>query len=522
MKILSNLKVKYQVSILVSILIIFQIMIFYISYANLLDLNKTLTTVFGTRLPAIDNLIQADRDFQQSLVAERTLLLSSLGQKDISTQAKDYLKNRDQVIERFNTYTKLASTESEKKEISLFKKSYEKWKTQSDSTLMITENGITGDSSDNIKKSLNELAPLFENSRDSLDKLQEIILADTKKEYDESIQEFNTTKKAVLTLLGASVIFSIAFSIFIIVMINKLISKALNTLDSENRELNKISDDLATRAQALASASIEQSSSVTETSSSLTRISQMVKTNTENAVSSNETVNDSQKKLNNAISMITNLAELVEKINQATLELTSRVNNSHSKFNEILSVFNEIQSKTSVINDIVFQTKLLSFNASVEAARAAEHGKGFAVVAEEVGNLAHMSGNSADEISTLLNTSLEEINKIISTSEQEVNSALSVNEKTVKDSLEISTKCEAVLKDVEEMFRIVSTTSNKIADASKEQSMGVEEINNAVQQINTVNQGTTESASDIESRSDKLLKVVDNINLSINDLKKLV
>ena len=79
---------------------------------------------------------------------------------------------------------------------------------------------------------------------------------------------------------------------------------------------------------------------------------------------------------------------------------------------EILGYIKSIEEKTKVINDIVFQTKLLSFNASVEAARAGEQGKGFAVVAEEVGNLATMSGTSAEEISKLLESSISHIESI--------------------------------------------------------------------------------------------------------------
>jgi methyl-accepting chemotaxis protein len=77
----------------------------------------------------------------------------------------------------------------------------------------------------------------------------------------------------------------------------------------------------------------------------------------------------------------------------------NQINYSNEQMSEIVKVIQEIETKTKVINDIVFQTKLLSFNASVEAARAGEQGKGFAVVAEEVGNLAQMSGNAAKEIS---------------------------------------------------------------------------------------------------------------------------
>ncbi|MHA0111674.1 methyl-accepting chemotaxis protein, partial [Klebsiella pneumoniae] len=78
---------------------------------------------------------------------------------------------------------------------------------------------------------------------------------------------------------------------------------------------------------------------------------------------------------------------------------------ANSQLQSISNIIGEISAKTNIINDIVFKTQLLSFNASIEAARAGQHGRGFAVVAEEVGNLAQMSGNAAKEIRALLEDS---------------------------------------------------------------------------------------------------------------------
>lgn len=83
---------------------------------------------------------------------------------------------------------------------------------------------------------------------------------------------------------------------------------------------------------------------------------------------------------------------------------------SNKKITEITKVISEVAAKTQVINEIVFKTKLLSFNASVEAARAGDQGRGFSVVAEEVGNLAKMSGDAAKEISNIT----EELKYIVS------------------------------------------------------------------------------------------------------------
>ena len=80
-----------------------------------------------------------------------------------------------------------------------------------------------------------------------------------------------------------------------------------------------------------------------------------------------------------------------------------------------------------MINDIVFQTKLLSFNASVEAERAGEHGKGFAVVAQEVGNLATMSGESAEEITKILDESVKMVQKLVSSNQVEIEKLVQEN-----------------------------------------------------------------------------------------------
>lgn len=81
---------------------------------------------------------------------------------------------------------------------------------------------------------------------------------------------------------------------------------------------------------------------------------------------------------------------------------------ANTKLGRLVGLIASIKNKTKVIDDLVFESRLLSFNASIEAARAGVHGKGFSVVAEEVGKLASMSGKAADEIRTLLDSSTQE------------------------------------------------------------------------------------------------------------------
>jgi methyl-accepting chemotaxis protein len=132
------------------------------------------------------------------------------------------------------------------------------------------------------------------------------------------------------------------------------------------------------------------------------------------------------------------------------------INESAKKIVEIISV----------IDGIAFQTNILALNAAVEAARAGEQGRGFAVVASEVRNLAQRSASAAKEIKTLISHSVEQV---------EVGSRL-VDQAGV------------TMTEVVQAVTRVSDIIGEITSASQEQSMGIEQINEAVMQMDTVSQ----------------------------------
>jgi methyl-accepting chemotaxis protein len=190
------------------------------------------------------------------------------------------------------------------------------------------------------------------------------------------------------------------------------------------------------------------------------------------------------------------LASSTEAINQANVQL-----------HEMVDIIGEISAKTSVINDIVFKTQLLSFNASIEAARAGQHGRGFAVVAEEFGNLAEMSGQAAKEIQSLLETSKKHVVELVDMTHQRVSDGQIVSKEALAIFNELSRETNQITRQIQ-----------RISEATREQQVGVQQTSTAMNQMDQAAQrnsllagDTLRSASDLSGQSRKLTSIMQGL-----------
>jgi methyl-accepting chemotaxis protein len=213
---------------------------------------------------------------------------------------------------------------------------------------------------------------------------------------------------AVLVLLSGAIawIFSIRLS--------RTLAALAGRLSQGSQEVLTASQSISKSSGELSDAATEQASAIQETTSAIDEVSSMVKKSADNASESQRVSQSSRQAAEQGQQSVQEMMQAINDISQSNAAIMTQVEDGNRQISEIVKVIAEIGNKTKVINDIVFQTKLLSFNASVEAARAGEHGKGFAVVAEEVGNLAHMSGSAAKEISEMLESSIRKVEGIVS------------------------------------------------------------------------------------------------------------
>ncbi len=342
----------------------------------------------------------------------------------------------------------------------------------------------------------------------------------------------DTTEEALSAVLNAQKLFLTAFNLSLIISfflawkLSAQIAKALGRvsleLNSGSHEVGIAAIELASASSDLSSASAKQSSALEQTSSAVEEISSMVKRSADLAKDADQSTTESRKKAESGGEIVKRMNQSMVAINDNTEQIAEQMKESNNRIASIQKVIEEIGEKTNVINDIVFQTKLLSFNASVEAARAGEHGKGFAVVAEEVGNLAHMSGNAAREINHLLEESTANVAKIVNETQTKLELSLASAKIVVNNGNLVANECEQVLREIVENSDQINEMVSSIAQASAESSQGVEEISKALHQMNQAVRTNASASKSCAISSEKLNVQVSGLRDSANALNLIV
>ncbi len=216
------------------------------------------------------------------------------------------------------------------------------------------------------------------------------------------------------------------------------VATATSSIDSGSREVSQSADDLSKRTE-------QQAASLEETAAALDEITANVSNSSKRAEEARTVAIQANGSARQSGVVVASAVDAMGKIEQSSQQISSII---------------------GVIDDIAFQTNLLALNAGVEAARAGEAGKGFAVVAQEVRELAQRSAKAAKEIKDLIRNSSVEVENGV---------------KLVSDTGE-------ALKAIESYIVTINQHMDAIATSSREQSVGLSEVNTAVNQMDQVTQ----------------------------------
>lgn len=349
-------------------------------------------------------------------------------------------------------------------------------------------------------------------------KFQKHILDETKINEQKS----NQLKTFILiSLIGGVLILNILGILFASQLSKVLLSVANNIRDNADHLLNA-AKNVSSSTKDLSEGSIKQATAMTETSSSMVELNSMIALNSENAGKSLEISDSNKNEVSESQVILGKVINAIQDVNNGNIEMANQVEKNNEKLDDIVKIILEINTKTTVINDIVFQIKLLSFNASVEAARAGEHGKGFSVVAEEVGNLAQSTSQAAAEITQLLNSSVEHVKKITKETSEQIGKLVDANKVKVSNCINFSEECDKNLKKVMSGSENVNRMVTEISASSNEQASGMDEISRAMNQLSDVFQNSQKLSVENQESVEVLYSEVEKLNEQVVQLNSIV
>ncbi|MDB5962748.1 MAG: chemotaxis protein [Massilia sp.] len=225
--------------------------------------------------------------------------------------------------------------------------------------------------------------------------------------------------------------------------------------------ISTASSEIAAGNHDLSSRTEEQASSLEETASSMEELTSTVRQNADNARQADQLARSATDVAVRGGTVVSKVVETMDSINAASTKIVDII---------------------AVIDSIAFQTNILALNAAVEAARAGEQGRGFAVVASEVRNLAQRSAAAAKEIKVLITDSVRQVG----------------------DGARLVDQAGSTMQDIVDSVKRVSDIIGEISLASQEQTAGIEQINVAISQMDTVTQQNASLVEEAAAASESM------------------
>jgi len=247
------------------------------------------------------------------------------------------------------------------------------------------------------------------------------------------------------------------------------IKEASETINTAAKEIAAGNNDLSHRTE-------EQAASLEQTAASMEELTSTVQANSQNAKQANQLAVGATDIAGQGVKVVGQVVSTMEGINESSRKVVDII---------------------SVIDGIAFQTNILALNAAVEAARAGEQGRGFAVVAVEVRNLAQRAAAAAAEIKGLIGDSVEK----------------------VEDGTKLVAQAGKTMEEIVDAIRGVTIIMSEISAASMEQTSGIEQVNQAIGQMDDVTQQNAALVEQAAAAAESLEEQTQSLAVTVGHFK---
>ncbi len=325
-----------------------------------------------------------------------------------------------------------------------------------------------------------EIGPAINSVEEDIDaylKLQE-------RQFEESLMGADTIAQRAVAQIAVLALLVLLITITITILVYRAVTGALRNIQGAAQELSASTSEIVATTSELTSNSVETGTAVNQATSTVEETRQTARVSSEKARSVSE---DAQRVSQTAGKGKKTVEETIESMRGIQHEMNS-VAQSIMRLSEQSQAVGQIISS---VNDLAEQTNILSVNASIEAARAGEHGKGFSVVAQEIRSLAERSKEATGRVREILTDIQKATSAAVMTTEQA--------SKKVDTGMQHSSRANESIEVLATSISDAARASIQIAASNSQQLAGMDQMNEAMSNINQASQQNVESAKQLES-----------------------
>ena len=549
MTFLKNLRIGQKLLIGFGLMILIICVLGFESYNSIGNIEHSLDSIFSNRMPASNLLLEIDRDLQQMLVAERSMIFENAKSEKFKALVKEYETNSDQANERWTKYKNIKGLSTKEQEfIEAFDKTHAEW-------IPISRKIVDGRIEDSregrrlaLDLSLGEASVKFETMRENINTLTEITQEYAGIDSKSAVSVAKLGMIVTVSMIFTGIFFGLIAAFFTARGITRPLNNAIHGLknvaegegDLTMRLTIQSKDEIGDLAKwfnifieklqriiceidSSTISVIDSAEELTNTSSVLSSNSQETSKRADNVANATE---EMTRNLNNVAAAMEESATNTSMVASASEEMTATINeivtnsakahsisqdavkkaeNASTKMNTLGQAAQAIGKVTEAITEISEQTNLLALNATIEAARAGEAGKGFAVVANEIKELAKQTANATLNIKS----QIDEVQNTTSTTVVDIDQITKVIN-NVNDI--ISTISSAVTQQL--------AATEEISSNISQASLGIGEVNQNVSQSSSTARSISEDIASVNSASKDIAKGSNDVRLSAEELQK--
>jgi methyl-accepting chemotaxis protein len=300
-------------------------------------------------------------------------------------------------------------------------------------------------------------------------------------EYDRpvALKQLRALQFSIAAVLLPSILVIGVFALFLARSIEKPVKTVLVELMNASGQFSAIAAQLRGSSQQLADGASQQAAALEQTSASITEIAATARSNADASRAAADISVELQQRMSTGKTSLERIKSSVEEMNIAAGKSSAIIKN---------------------IDEIAFQTQLLSLNAAVEAARAGNVGLGFAVVADEVRGLAQRSTQAAKETEAIISASRD----------------------AARESVEMLHQYVAVMQEALEKSGSIKNLVSEITAATTEQAEGTDQISRGVQQSERIVQANASSAEEMAGAAASLMHEAHQVEQNVAALKAII